>query len=322
MFSVGKQVKQGKAFEYACLLSFYKYLKKDQDIVINDNITYQLAKDFYDSLSYVEKEKLNLGARAAIKGIIRLEPQLDNPMTNSPLILSLQEDAKGIHGDVRDVLCIRQQNKWEIGISCKHNHSAVKHSRLSQSIDFGKMWFGIPCSISYFSDINQMFNELREMKERKILWRNIEDKEEKYYVPLLKAFLKELKYIDKENPGVIPKRLLSYLLGKNDFYKVISVNNKKLTKIQAFSLYGTLNRGAGKVNPQVKLPRLNLPTKFYDISFKPNSKSTIIVVADGGWTISMRIHNAKKEVEPSLKFDVQLIGIPPSLYTHFEPWEH
>lgn len=62
--------------------------------------------------------------------IKRLEPQLTEPNGNEPLFLSLQADAEGIKGDVRDVLCIRKKNGWEIGLSCKHNHHAVKHSRL------------------------------------------------------------------------------------------------------------------------------------------------------------------------------------------------
>jgi len=315
------QVKQGKAFEYACLLCFYNTLKDNQDIIIEGTSSYHVAKDFYDNLDIKIKQKLILAANAAVRVILRLEPQLENPLDNIPLILTIQEDAAGIAGDVRDVLCIRKQNNWEIGISCKHNHSAVKHSRLSPTIDFGKLWFDIPCSKEYFDTINPLFDELRQMKEKKMLWREIEDKDDRFYVPLLNAFVKELKRLDDENTGEVPKRLLSYLLGTNDFYKVISIENRKVTNIQAFSVYGTLNRTAGKVRPQVKLPNLHLPTKFYDISFKPDSKNTILVVADGGWTISMRIHNASTYVEPSLKFDVQLIGVPPSLYSHFEPWE-
>lgn len=111
----------------------------------------------------------------------------------------------GIAGDVRDILCIRRQNQWEIGISCKHNHSAVKHSRLSPTIDFGKSWFDIPCSQEYFNNINPLFEELRRMSERKMLWRELENKEERFYIPLLTAFVKELMRLDNENSREIPK---------------------------------------------------------------------------------------------------------------------
>jgi len=63
-----------------------------------------------------------------------------------------------------------------------------------------------------------------------------------------------------------------------------------------------------------------MPTRFYNIGFKPGSRNTVLVALDNGWTISLRLHNARTEVEPSLKFDVQLVGVPPLLYSHFEPW--
>lgn len=264
---------------------------------------------------------MSLGARAALKVILRLEPQLQNPSDNEPLYLSLQQDSKGKSGDVRDVLCVRKQNEWEIGISCKHNHSAVKHSRLSQSIDFGMQWFEVPCSEEYFKTIAPLFNELKDMKKQKILWRDVLNKEERFYIPLLEAFIEELKRLDSVNPGIIPRKLLNYLLGRNDFYKVITLDNRKLTQVQAYNIFGTLNRHAEGVRPQTRIQQLKFPTKFFNIDFKEDSKNTINIICDSGWAVSMRIHNASSKVEPSLKFDVGLIGVPPILYTHFEPWE-
>jgi hypothetical protein len=267
------------------------------------------------------KQKMDLGAAAVIKVILRLEPQLQNPMKNSPLyLLAIQEDSMGIAGDVRDVIYIRKQNEWQIGLSCKHNHSAVKHSRLSASIDFGKQWLDIPCTSDYFKTINPLFDELKELKGNDILWRDVKNKEQRFYIPLLKAFITELNALNLSNPGLVPKRLLHYLLERNDFYKVITLDSKKLTKVQAFNLYGTLNRHAGNIRPQTRIQQLNMPTKFFDIDFKQSSNNTINITCDGGWAISMRIHNASSKVEPSLKFDVGLIGVPPTLYTHFEPW--
>ncbi|WP_160683616.1 HaeIII family restriction endonuclease [Clostridium sp. C2-6-12] len=315
------QTSLGKAFEYACLNSLNSELSDQQEVILEDTSALNVARDFYNGADEKTKEKMDLAANAAVRVILRLEPQLQNPLKNNPLYLTIQEDAAGISGDVRDVLCIRRQNEWEIGLSCKHNHSAVKHSRLSPSIDFGQMWFGIPCSNEYFEEITPMFDELRELKSKKVLWREIENKEERYYIPLLKAFMKELKRLDSENPNIIPKRLLSYLLGLNDFYKVITDDKRKVTKVQVYSLYGTLNRAAGRIRPQVKIPQLVMPERFFNIDFKPSSGNTVHVVCDGGWTISMRIHNASSKVEPSLKFDVNLLGVPPTLYTHHEPWE-
>ena len=64
-----------------------------------------------------------------------------------------------------------------------------------------------------------------------------------------------------------------------------------------------------------------MPTQFYHIDFKSGSDNTVEVVCDEGWQISMRIHNASSRVEPSLKFDVQLISFPSSVYAQVEPWE-
>lgn len=62
------------------------------------------------------------------------------------LELKIQSDDKGKEGNVRDVLIIRRGIEWEIGLSVKHNHFAVKHSRLSKNLDFGKKWYGIEYS--------------------------------------------------------------------------------------------------------------------------------------------------------------------------------
>ena len=34
---------------------------------------------------------------------------------------------------------------------------------------------------------------------------------------------------------------------------------------------------------------------------------------DEGWQFSFRIHNASTKVEPSLKFDVQIVGMPTTI---------
>ncbi len=60
--------------------------------------------------------------------------------------------------------------------------------------------------------------------------------------------------------------------------------------------------------------------RIIELSFKPNSTDTLFLICDEGWQISFRIHNASSKVEPSLKFDINLIGQPPALYTHHIHW--
>lgn len=314
------QTKLGKAFEYACLHSIYYHLSNKQPVTVSQSNSYNKAKDFFDNAELLMQNKMILGANAATRVLLKLEPQLEYSLENTPLLLTIQEDAKGIAGDVRDILCMRRQNSWEIGVSCKHNHVAVKHSRLSPRINFGKSWVDVSCSDNYFCEIAPLFEELTILKSNNIYWRDIENKEKRFYIPLLQAFVRELKKLDNENEGIVPKRLLHYLLGRNDFYKVISHDAKKVTQIQCFNIYGTLNKSSGANRALVTIPQLSMPTRFYDIDFKPNSNNTIIVACDNGWTISMRIHSARSLVEPSLKFDVTLTGVPPQLFTQFEPW--
>ena len=262
---------------------------------------------------------MDLAARAAVRIMLRLEPQLECPQNNAPLILSIQEDARGIAGDVRDVLCIRRQNKWEIGLSCKHNHFAVKHSRLSYTIDFGDKWFAKPCSSMYFDEIEPLFAELKALKEKGSLWKQLDHKESRFYTPLLNAFISELKRLDALYPSEIPPALITYLLGRNDFYKVIAKDSNKTTELQAFNISGSLNKSAGSIKPLSRVQQIKLPNKIFDISYKQNSNNTIIITCDQGWAVSLRIHSAKSTVEPSLKFDVNLVGTP-NLGAMIEPW--
>lgn len=313
------QVKTGKAFEFACLVSLPKTLKQQQIQIVHTR-SLNIAEKAFRKLPHSVQKNMFRAANAAIRAILPLEPQLTTPMRNTPLFLSIQEDSQGQIGDVRDIIMVRRQNDWEIGISAKHNHTAVKHSRLSQTIDFGFQWLNIPCSQSYFDNINPYFTELARMRDAGINWKDINDKMDLFYVPVLKAFMNELLMLYNKYGNVVPARLLQYLLGRHDFYKVIAKNTNKLTKIQAFCINGELNRPAGSIQPQTKITELKLPKKIYSVEFKANSKTTIQIVCDQGWEISARIHSARTKVEPSLKFDINLTGIPPNLYTQHEAW--
>lgn len=317
----------GKAYEYACLIAIREHLsgKTDDDITIQESDALQTAKTAFEK---AEKEglsdKLVKAANAAARVIIRLEPQLE--YGNGSLTLVIQTDAQGIAGDVRDVVCVRRTNGWEIGISCKHNHHAVKHSRLSATIDFGQEWIGVPCSQQYFDAVVPLFNELRDMRVHAIendeplpLWNDIPDKAERYYVPVLNAFLAEVKRLADNNSDV-PSKLIEYLLGRYDFYKVITDDRHKTTRVEAINIAGNLNKSANGHRSIVDVAKLKLPTRFYHMGFVSDSDNKLEIVCDKGWTLTMRIHNASSKVEPSLKFDVQLVSLPSSIHAQVEPW--
>ena len=233
---------------------------------------------------------------------------------NDKLGLLVQQDSQGEKGDVRDIIIIRRNVKWEIGLSLKHNHYAVKHSRLSRTIDFGEKWFNMPCSQQYWDEVNPLFDYLDKEKKKGTNWRELPDKENDIYVPLLNAFKDEVKRCYELNSEV-PRRMVEYLLGEYDFYKVVSVDSKNITQIFTFNLRGTLNQSSKTTDPTTIIPVVNLPTRIIDIDFKPGKNNTIEMFMDEGWQFSFRIHNASTIVEPSLKFDIQIVGMPTTIIT-------
>ena len=224
MSASGNQTELGKAFEYACAFTIHDKCKNaDYAVEIKPSPQVETAKRFFEYLNTTDRDNYIKGAKAALKIIERLEPKLCD--YKGDLFISLQTDSKGQEGDVRDVLITL--DNWEIGLSCKHNHEAVKHSRLSDTIDFGKDWFGKACSQEYFSEVRNVFLPLRKIRDESkaagnpALWSDMPDKENKCYIPVLEAFIKELKRLDSEYPGEIPALLIRYLIGDKDFYKVI-----------------------------------------------------------------------------------------------------
>src|SRR6185312_1789441 len=200
------------------------------------NDEYEIARRSYTLFDETDRTNYDLAARAGVSHILTLEPGLTSTtLDHDKISIIIQSDSTGILGDVRDVIVIRSAQNWEIGFSAKTNHTAVKHSRLSDNIDFGKLWLGINCSREYFVEVTKIFGELRQLMQnaktqKEILkWKNLPRKQERFYKPILESFTKELQKLNQENPEV-PARLLEYLIGRNDFYKVIKIG--KQTTIQ------------------------------------------------------------------------------------------
>ncbi len=265
------------------------------------------------------KELLSMSAEAAVGAVMELEPRMiEND--NDILLLELQEDDAGIAGDVRDVVIRRENINWEIGLSIKHNHEAVKHSRLSHKLDFGKEWFGIPCSYRYWSDVAPIFERLKKEKANKTKWPEVADKDDAVYVPLLQAFMDEVKRAYAIDPKM-PCKMVEYLIGVNDYYKVVSHDSKRLTIIRSFNIHGTLNQPSKVKVSAVSVPIVQLPTELVALRFKTGSKNTVEMYMNNGWELSFRIHNASSKVEPSLKFDIQFMGMPVTIITISCAWK-
>lgn len=311
------QTVNGKAFEYALLLEFYERLNKITSVSITENESYRNAKGCFVGFVENEQDTFRITASAAINFLIDIEPRLSNGISKEDvLVLEIVSDQAGQTGDVRDVLIIRSLQKWEIGISAKNNHRAVKHSRLSLNIDFGEKWLGVPCSQNYFDEIKPIFDMLANLKakDKSTKWTSIENMHQVVYIPILNAFRKELLKLDKENSSIVAESLVQYLIGNEDFYKVIKGNNK--VEIQAYNLSGTLNLPFENIKPKARIPKLKLPSRLIEIVYQDNSTTTLLVSLNEGWQISFRIHNASSRVEPSLKFDINLVSAPHTLFTN------
>lgn len=306
---------QGRAYEYICLHTLNNAIGRIRNSEIEKNSCYEAAEHAWNTLSGAEKALYTLSAKSTIDTIFALEPNIIEK-ENDVLKLYIQSDEHGEVADVRDIIIQRKDIVWEIGLSIKHNHMAVKHSRLGKVLDFGEKWYGIKCSDDYWNEVKPIFDFLDVEKSKGTYFRDLNSKEDDVYVPLLNAFMHEVKK-QVENDSSIPRKLVEYLLSKYDFYKVISIDSQRITTIQSFNMYGTLNLPSKTQAPTLEVPVIDLPTSLLYIGFKPKSKTTVIMSFDNGWQFSFRIHNAKDIVESSLKFDIQIAGIPADVDVKF-----
>lgn len=308
----------GRAFEYACIIRFYNELRRlrKTEIIVND--CFREAKREY--LRTDEETMINLEKSAATAAAVLFDTEpLMTEDDKDTLYLYIQQDKKGEEGDVRDIVIKRDEIQWEIGLSVKHNHFAVKHSRLSPSIDFGEKWFGVKCSEEYWDDIKPVFEYLKEEEAKGTLFRELPDKSNDVYIPILKAFVKEIKK-SYEVDNLIVSRMVEYLLGKYDFYKVIAIDSKRLSRIQSYNLKGTLNQKGRTKEPIIILPIAELPTELWHLDFKTGSDTTVEMGMNNGWQFSFRIHNAEEYVKQTLKFDIQIVGMPTTIITIDRHW--
>ena len=314
-----KSNNQGRAYEYIFLNSLFEVISKIREASIEKNSSFMASKQAWETLSSQDKEIYKISALTGVSIILDLEPLIIEK-NNDVLNLKIQSDDEGKKGDVRDIVIMRGSIDWEIGLSLKHNHFAVKHSRLSKKLDFGKKWYDIPCSEEYWKKVKPIFDFLEGEKEKKTLWKEIVNKNEDVYFPLLEAFKTEILDQNRKNIKLL-ENMLKYLLGKFDFYKVISIDNKKVTRVQSYNLYGTLNQDGVHEKRKIEIPIIILPTRIVSLDFKPNSLTTLELYLNNGWQFTFRIHNAEKEVKSSLKFDIQIVGMPTSIISIDSKWE-
>ena len=280
------QARNGKAFEYALA----QRLSLDAGADINDDASLVTAKNAYESLS---GSRLRPRFDLASENMVRFLLEHDERLSKASLI-RMQSDEKGKMGDVRDLVIDCEGG--QVGISAKHNHAALKHSRLSGSIDFGKEWGGHSVSDTYWATVRPVFEEMKLAKEQDLMFRDIENKVGVYYLPVLTAFENELKRLCEEHGRDFIGPMFRYVVGKQDYYKATCY--PKLSELMSMNINGTCLWGK----------KWKIPSQIDTIRRDDKKASTLIVSFEYGWRILFRLHSARSRVEPSLKFDINFEG--------------
>lgn len=285
------QTESGKAFEYALASAISKASGAQliQDPACTD------AKLYFQASDPAEQKNMKKAATKASSFLCSNDPNFR--LAQSAIF---QKDFAGQRGDVRDII-VTLSNNQQIGLSAKNNHEALKHSRLSDKIDFGQKWSNCPVSDDYWNMVTPTFQEMRNLQSYNTLFRDISDKENKFYLPILIAFEDEFRSLCGIHGSKFISSVFHYLIGNFDFYKVMYLRRQKTVQVQPFNLNGTLGWGQ----------KWKLPSKIDSIRRENRSRSTLIVAFEGGWQISFRLHNATSKVEPSLKFDINFVSMPP-----------
>ncbi len=293
------QTQSGKSMEYAIAFAIHLITKAP----IIENQSSKLAKAAYESIDGQRKSALDCAAANVANFLNRNDSNFKNIQK-----VFLQPDSKGQIGDVRDV--VFETSKGELGISAKNNHNGVKHSRLSDNIDFGQEWAGCPVGSNYFKQIEPIFRRLRLQSKNGMNFNEIENKELTVYLPVLTAFEDELKALCMDYGRKLASGLFVYLLGKQDYYKVVKQDSNQTVSILSINLRGKLGWGN----------RFRIPNYIEYIKRKPNKNNTLIVSFADGWQFSFRLHSATKKVEPSLKFDINILSLPVKVSKHDIPF--
>lgn len=345
---INDKVKNGKAFEYASLIELYNELLNNgwnqEQLEIERDKNFQNIERAYQTVAMLDEDEeeesemeaiyieshsneYNRAAYAAARYLCMVEPILQNP-DGLVGVFKAMPDSAGIKGDVRDIDFVvyydkkREKKIKEIGISCKNNHEAVKHPRITEEPDFAKEWTKgeFTCSQEFLNGMKEVQNKIDEYKRDYTKWADVEEKMDTIYYPIVKLFVKEIRRLGIADEKAAQKQqtdarrftqlFFEYMFGTQDFYKFIKDDSSRATKVYPYNMHGSLmNPYKGNKNKQA-VKSINMPEEMVEVRVKPKSKTTIEIYFDQ-WIISMRLHNADTKIsKTSLKFDVQIKAQP------------
>lgn len=347
----------GKAFEYATLVELYRELRDggwdSERIEISNDKNFQNIERAYQMVEKTEDEEdsddfivlhlekqtsdYNRAARVAARYLSMVEPIL-NESESLYAILRAMPDSAGIKGDVRDIdlsIYVDAEHKKkisEIGISCKNNHEAVKHPRITENPDFANEWTnGIyHCSENFLNGMQEIFERIDDYASRYKKWSLVEGKMDTIYYPIIKLFVAEIKRLGtageadneekQKSAKTFTQMFFEYMFGTQDFYKFIKDDGSSATKVYPYNMHGTLMKPHGEYKNKQAVQMITMPDEIVEVRIKPKSKTTMEIYFDQ-WIISMRLHNADSKItRTSLKFDVQIKAQPRKVMGTILPW--
>jgi DNA (cytosine-5)-methyltransferase 1 len=348
----------GKAFEYATLIELYRELSEhgwdaERIEIVKDKNQKNIEKAYQviqgsdedsndeDEIESIHIETLtndyNRAARVAAKYLRIVEPILNS---NDKIygVLRAMPDNAGAKGDVRDIDFKIFEDKSHkklisgIGISCKNNHEAVKHPRITEDPDFAKVWTEgrFSCSDKFIEAMNAIFVKIDEYSKKYERWSAVEDKMDTIYYPIIRLFVNEIKRLSivsedastesQDKAKLFTKLFFEYMFGKQDFYKFIKEDGSNATKVYPYNMHGKLMCPYNGSRNEQAVHTITMPEEIVEVRIKPKSKTTIEIYFDQ-WIISMRLHNADaKIIRTSLKFDVQIKAQPRKVMGTILPW--
>ncbi|MCC5803801.1 HaeIII family restriction endonuclease [Rossellomorea vietnamensis] len=255
----------------------------------------------YNSLSVNEQQAMIRAARTIINFLTEYEPWLLNGG-----IEIAQVKAAGGSTDVSDVRFTGLGQS--VGLSLKSNHDAVRHPRVSPTIDIAHQWLGVNTDQRYLGEVAEIFNNFTSFCEFNNVERfnqlSNEQKKNLLYSPITACFSDLLLRVfnGPAGPDAVA-HFLRYLIGDRDFYKAKADFNRGELLIEAYDFSGTMG-------PR---HRLRMPTRCLEVIVEPGPTGLynyINITFDRGWEVKMRLHTARTAIENSLKWDVQFVGTP------------
>lgn len=298
LFSKIKLIKQhnnGRGLEYSFGLAVAKALSIK---VTGDSAG--MRKAAYKGLDSGTRSLFNRDAVALLNHILKIE---NIALGASGWSARFLDDTSARDGDVRDI--VLSFGKREVGISCKSNHRAFKHSRISPESAFARAWGLASISDSsacYRDELRRLFDKLQAVARG--YWSSLGERRKLvFYDECIHVFERELSRLYRATDSTaFCKSLIKYFLGRSGYYKCVISSSGSFVQAYQFG--------------KSPVPRISFPTRLVSVDFPPGRHGVLHLHFDRGYSFSLRLHNASSLFERSLKFDIQAIGLPQSLYSH------